>query len=489
MSWRIVNGIHTTIYDFKDSKTLSIGFHEDCEIKIQTLKTRSIHSQVILDDGFLFHVFNNQTNVYFLNSELKIENSFVTLEWISEYNFERKYLPIDDNEIQTIFSSDDFLNLLSHVQKSFFEFHKFNFEMRKISISEIVNHASKILLKTIFLNCSIFEESTRKKFKQILWCLWAQIFEYGVLTPAILNSEISEIMVNGYNNVYFEKFGKIIPASIQFKNENNLLSLIERICSTIGRRIDESMPYCDARLKEGHRVHAIIPPLSLVGPCLTIRKFPNFSFDLKKLIKQRSLTQTSAEILKEAIRNKKNIVISGGTGSGKTTLLNCLSAFIPKDERILTIEDSAELQLQQPHIIRLECRNENIENLGKVTIRDLLKNALRMRPDRIIVGECRGAEAIDMLQAMNTGHDGSMTTVHANSPQDALRRLETLVLFSELDLPSRVIREQLSSAIHFIVQQSRLSCGKRAVTQIEKVIGFDEKNASIKTERIYSYEI
>lgn len=481
MSWSYYRRTDEIVQIFQNSQLISIGSHHDCEIVVKN--ANAIHAQIIFDDCFLFFISHTDTKVYFLEANLRIEKEEITIKYNENFNFQDKSFWIQNDH--NIFLSDEFLKLLSFVQNTFFDFHTLNVEMKKISISDVISHGSKILVTEIFHKDFAFDLQKRMKFKKILWCLWAQIFEYSILTPAILDPDISEIMVNGYQHIYFEKFGKIVQSNIQFLTENNLLSLIERICASIGRRIDESMPYCDARLKEGHRVHAIISPLSLNGPCLTIRKFPNFSYTIEKLIAQDSLTFQAAEFLKSAILDKKNIIISGGTGSGKTTLLNCLSVFIPATERILTIEDSAELQLQQPHVVRLECRNENIENQGKITIRDLVKNSLRMRPDRIIVGECRGAEALDMLQAMNTGHDGSITTLHANSPQDALRRLETLVLFSEIDLPSRAIREQMASAIHIIVQQSRLSCGKRCVTKIEKIIGFDDKASTIKTDIVY----
>lgn len=481
MLWSYCNESGAKLHEFNDAKVILIGSHQDCDILLKDL--RAIDSQIIFDDYLMFYMHGNFIETYFLNGTLNVGKSKISFTYSPEFSFQEKFSDME-NEYE-LFSSKEFLSLLTCVQKTFFDFHQLNFEMKKISISDMIHHGAKILIKEVFEDDFVFDAKQRLKFKKLLWCLWAQIFEYGVLTPAILDRNISEIMVNGHEKVYFEKSGKIVASNVFFLNENGLLSLIERICASVGRRIDESMPYCDARLKEGHRVHALIPPLSLVGPCLTIRKFPNFSYDIEKLIIQNSIGYEAAEILKSAVLNKKNIIISGGTGSGKTTLLNCLSVFIPSEERILTIEDSAELQLQQPHVVRLECRNENIEHQGKVTVRDLVKNALRMRPDRIIVGECRGAEALDMLQAMNTGHDGSMTTLHANSPQDALRRLETLILFAEIDLPSRAIREQLASAIHLIIQQSRLPCGQRCVTKIDQVIGLDENTSMIKTETLY----
>jgi pilus assembly protein CpaF len=280
-------------------------------------------------------------------------------------------------------------------------------------------------------------------------------------------------MVNGYNNIYIEKGGKIIKSDKKFSDDEAVLKTIERIVTPLGRRIDESMPYVDARLPDGSRVNAIIPPLAIDGPTITIRKFSKKKLSADDLINFGSITKEAVEFLKEAVVKRKNILISGGTGSGKTTLLNILSSFIPSDERIITIEDSAELKLLQEHIVRLEARPANIEGKGEITIRDLVKNALRMRPDRIVVGECRGGETLDMLQAMNTGHEGSMTTVHANSPRDAISRLEVMVLMAGTDLPLKAIREQIKSAIDIIVQQARLKDGSRKVTYVSEITGMD----------------
>ncbi|HRU01001.1 MAG TPA: ATPase, T2SS/T4P/T4SS family, partial [Victivallales bacterium] len=291
----------------------------------------------------------------------------------------------------------------------------------------------------------------------------------GPLEDLIDVPEITEIMVNGPNNVYIEKDGVIYRTDTAFADDNQVLAAIERIVSPLGRRIDESSPMVDARLKDGSRVNAIIPPLSLVGPSITIRKFSKTPFQVHDLIRFGSLTNDMARFLDACVQIRKNIIISGGTGSGKTTLLNVLSSFLPPRERIITIEDAAELQLKQEHVVRLEARPPNIEGKGEITIRDLVRNSLRMRPDRIVVGECRGGEALDMLQAMNTGHDGSLTTIHANSPRDALARLETLVLMAGFDLPLRAIREQIASAITIIVQVDRMKDGSRKITQISEI--------------------
>ena len=295
----------------------------------------------------------------------------------------------------------------------------------------------------------------------------------GPLEDLLEDESITEIMVNGPGQIYIERAGVLILTNATFINDASVNTIIERIVSPIGRRIDESQPYVDARLPDGSRVNAIIHPLSLIGPCLTIRKFSKDPFKVQDLIDFGTLTPAVADFMRVCVRLRKNIIVSGGTGSGKTTLLNVLSSYLPDNERILTIEDAAELRLTQKHIIRLEARPANIEGRGAVTIRDLVRNALRMRPDRIVVGECRGAEALDMLQAMNTGHEGSLTTIHANTPRDALARLETMVLMSGMELPIRAIREQVGSAVHIICQISRFSDGSRKVSKVTEVSGLE----------------
>ncbi len=298
-------------------------------------------------------------------------------------------------------------------------------------------------------------------------------FGLGPLERLIQNDEITEVMVNGPSQVFIEKKGLLEPSDARFLDDQQLRTVIERILAPIGRRIDESQPYVDGRLADGSRINAVIPPLSLSGPVLTIRKFSKKKLTVEDLIKFGSLTREAADFLGACVRARKNIVVSGGTGSGKTTLLNVLSNFIPENERIVTIEDSAELKLSQDHVVRLEARPANLEGKGQVSIRDLVINSLRMRPDRIVVGEVRGAEALDMLQAMNTGHDGSLTTGHANTPRDILSRLETMCLFAGLDLPLKAIREQIARAVHLVVQQSRLPGGKRTITHITALQGME----------------
>jgi len=303
----------------------------------------------------------------------------------------------------------------------------------------------------------------------------------GPLEPFLADPEVTEVMVNGPDNVYYEKAGKLHLSENQFLDEHQLLGIIERIVAPIGRRVDESQPMVDARLKDGSRVNVIIPPLSLKGPCVTIRKFSKTPYTVRDLVNQfGSFTQPMADFFRVCVQIRKNVVISGGTGSGKTTLLNVLSGYLPPSERIVTIEDAAELRLHQHHVVSLESRPANIEGRGAIMIRDLVRNALRMRPDRIVVGECRGGEALDMLQAMNTGHDGSLTTVHANAPRDALARMETMVLMAGMELPVRAIREQIASAIHLIVQQDRFSDGTRKVTSVTEIVGMQGEVISMQ---------
>ena len=301
-----------------------------------------------------------------------------------------------------------------------------------------------------------------------------ELFAYGPITPFLSDPVVTEIMVNGKNSIYVEKEGKLVPTGIAFLSDETLRATIDRMVSRVNRRLDESSPYVDARLPDGSRINAIIPPVCLSGPCLTIRKFRKEPFSLEELIGLRTLSQEAADYLREAVTRRMNIIVSGGTGSGKTTLLNALSQFIPDEERIVTIEDAAEIKLMKPHVIILEARPPNIEGTGSISIRDLVRNSLRMRPDRIIVGECRGGEALDMLQAMNTGHDGSITTGHANTPRDMLRRLETMVLLSGVEIPVKAIREQIASAIDILVHVCRMGDGRRAVTSITEVTGMSE---------------
>lgn len=314
----------------------------------------------------------------------------------------------------------------------------------------------------------------------------AEILGLGPLQPLLEDDTITEVMVNGAKNIYIERKGKLHRVPVTFENNDHVLRIIDRIVAPLGRRIDESSPYVDARLQDGSRVNAVIPPISLVGPVLTIRKFSKNPITVEQLVQFGSVTMEALQFLKACVEARLNIIIAGGTGSGKTTFLNVMSGFIPDDERIITIENAAELQLRQEHVVTLESRPPNIEGRGEITIRDLVINSLRMRPERIIVGECRGGETLDMLQAMNTGHDGSMTTAHANSPRDTLSRIETMCLMAGMDLPVRAIREQVASAIDLIIQQERMRDGTRKVVSITEVSGME--GDIITMTDIFSFE-
>ena len=309
----------------------------------------------------------------------------------------------------------------------------------------------------------------------------------GPLEPFARDPDVTEIMVNSWDSIYVERAGKIYWTGAKFHDDAQLRQIIDKIVARVGRRVDETSPYVDARLPDGSRVNAVIPPLSIDGACLTIRKFSADPYGADDLISFGTLTRQTVDLLDACVRGRLNILVSGGTGAGKTTTLNVLSSLLPDDERILTIEDSAELRLQQPHVVRLEYRPPNIEGRGEITIRDLVRNALRMRPDRIVVGEVRGGEALDMLQAMNTGHDGSLTTVHANSPRDVLSRLETMVLMAGVDIPMRAIREQISSAINLIVHQSRLKDGTRRLTHVTEIVGMEGDVITLQDIFVFDY--
>ena len=308
----------------------------------------------------------------------------------------------------------------------------------------------------------------------------------GPMEGLLADESVTEIMVNAFNDIYIERNGRLVKSDVNYSSHKAVLSTIERIVSPLGRRIDESSPMVDARLKDGSRVNAIIPPLALKGPCITIRKFSKKKLQASDLVGFNAVSANMMKFLEICVVQKRNIVISGGTGSGKTTLLNVLSNFIPHGERVITIEDAAELQLAQPHLVSLEARPPNMEGRGAIPIRDLVKNCLRMRPDRIVVGECRGGEALDMLQAMNTGHEGSLTTGHANTPRDMLSRLEVMVMMSGMDLPIQVIREQISSAVNLVVQQSRFSDGSRRITYINEITGME--TGIIQMQEIYRFK-
>lgn len=381
--------------------------------------------------------------------------------------------------------SSDFLSLKEQLQALLVEkvnstptWANYNDEQQKELIKQFVETQLLTKFKTIPLN--------KGEKDRLIQEIVQETKGYGPLDPLLEDPSISDILVNGARSVFVEKNGKLYKTNVTFKDNQHLRNIIERIVSKVGRRIDEKSPMVDARLADGSRVNAIIPPLAIDGPSLSIRKFKQDAGTLDGLLKWGSLSKEMAETLSMAVKARLNIVISGGTGAGKTTLLNSLSELIPNDERIITIEDSAELALQQEHIVRLETRPANIEGSGEISSRDLVINALRMRPDRIIIGECRGAETLDMLQAMNTGHDGSLTTLHANSPRDALSRLETMSMYSGIELPEKNIKSQISSAIDLVVQVSRLQDGSRKISSIAELTGMEGNVISM--QEIFVFE-
>jgi pilus assembly protein CpaF len=383
----------------------------------------------------------------------------------------RKYIPDEYFEFKSIIH-DRLLNLLDLSLIDRLDRETLNAQIRQV--------VDKILREESFslpLNLSERE----KFFTEII----DEVLGLGPLEPFLKDHSVSDILVNTYKRIYVERYGKLEPTDARFKDDAHLMRIIDKIVSTVGRRIDESTPMVDARLPDGSRVNAIIPPLALDGPSLSIRRFAVNPLELEDLIECQTLTPEIAELLKGIVRSRLNVIISGGTGSGKTTLLNVLSRFIPENERIITIEDAAELQLKQEHIVRLETRPSNIEGKGQIVQRDLVRNSLRMRPDRIIVGEVRGKEAFDMLQAMNTGHDGSLTTVHANSARDALIRLETMVAMANLEIPSEFIRKYICSAINVLVQVARLADGRRKLISLQEITGMEGN--IITMQEIFSF--
>jgi len=363
-------------------------------------------------------------------------------------------------------------------------------ETERIKISDDPTQNQEVRKKVDSIINSLLQKETqypltREQRSRFISELIDEILGLGPLEELMRDSSVTEIMVNSPDKVYIEKSGKLIKTKYRFRDEEQIIQVIKRIVAPLGRRIDESVPLVDARLKDGSRVNAIIPPLAVSGPTLTIRRFSSKPFTDKDLISKGSISAEMVEFIKLCVLLRKDIIIAGGTGTGKTTFLNMCSSYIPEDERIITVEDTAELKLQQDHWVRLESRPPNIEGKGEVTIRDLVKNCLRMRPDRIVVGEVRGAEALDMLQAMNTGHEGSLATIHANSPRDALTRLEAMCLMAGADLPIWALREMISSAVHMIVQLTRFSDGTRKVTSITEITGRDENK--ILTHEIFKY--
>ena len=366
-------------------------------------------------------------------------------------------------------SSSDFESLKSHIHGKLVE------KLDLTRLNELEGDSLRREIRVVVEHLCDTENPllNRSERERLVEEVLDEAFGFGPLELLLKEEGVADIMINGPKNVFLEKNGRIIKSDVTFRDNDHLLQILDRIVSRVGRRIDETSPMVDARLPDGSRLNAIIPPLALDGPSITIRRFGSNPLTLEDLLKFGAFTPEMVMFLEGAMKARLNIIISGGTGSGKTTLLNTLSSFISNENRIITIEDAAELQLQQEHVLRLETRPPNIEGKGRVSATDLLKNALRMRPDRIIIGECRGGEALDMLQAMNTGHDGSMTTVHANNPRDAISRIETLVNMSGCDMPLTAVRKQISAAVHLIIQASRLQGGPRKVTYITEIVGME----------------
>lgn len=379
---------------------------------------------------------------------------------------------------------DEYADLKSKIHNQFIEV----VNQQDINLFNVKEEQEEQLLKTMESIVEVRAASlTRTERSRLLKETYDDVMGLGPLETLLNDTEITEIMVNGPYSIYVERKGKLEMTSVKFRDNAHVLNIINRIVSSVGRRIDESSPMVDARLKDGSRFNAIIPPLSLTGPTMTIRKFSKKPFTANDLVKFNSISPKMVSFLEACVKGKLNIIVSGGTGSGKTTLLNVLSSCIPNNERIVTIEDAAELQLMQDHVVTLESRPPNLEGAGQITIRDLVRNSLRMRPDRIIVGEVRSGETLDMLQAMNTGHDGSLTTAHANSPRELMSRLETMVLMSGMELPVRAIREQIHSALDIVVHQSRLRDGSRKVVNITEVVGME--GDTITLQDIYTYHM
>ena len=475
--------------------TYLIGSGEECHIRLQRPDISRRHAQLIINDRSIVIMDMGSSNGTMLNdgSMLYPHQPCQLDKAVNVVRISKAELVLSARQEQRQKNLSDDFSSVSKGEIPLLEISGVPARFRPI-VQEIKKQAHKELLARLNLKKMVLSGVSGQELqrqaaamaKEILGQLTIQLppglsveviekelvaeaIGLGPLESMIALDDISEIMVNGPNQIFVEKKGVLYKTDTFFADDNQVLSAIERIVAPLGRRIDESSPMVDARLPDGSRVNAIIPPLSLVGPSITIRKFSKKPLEAKDLINFGSVSPDMVRFLATCVAVRKNILISGGTGSGKTTLLNVLSNFLPNRERIVTIEDAAELQLRQEHLVRLESRPPNIEGKGAITIRDLVRNSLRMRPDRIVVGECRGGEALDMLQAMNTGHDGSLTTIHANSPRDALARLETLVLMAGFDLPLRAIREQIASAIHLVVQISRERDGSRKVTNISEI--------------------
>lgn len=509
----IESGGKSRMVEIPENSVLSLGRLENSDIVLNDMAVSRRHATIFSNGGECFIEDNASTAGTWINGEKilgrrKISNSdkikigsfeitvsmpergqpvagrIIPLPENAPQNSSSR-MPLYDVQTSTEMYSDIMLELARTVQSRVLEIlnmsgtsaNKISAEAMKPKVEDALEQILREIRHRIPSGIQI------EKFRAVLM---DDLIGFGPLSPLLRDPDISEIMINGPDNIFIESKGIQYRTAVRFNGESHLQSIIQRIVEPLGRHIDAASPMVDARLDDGSRVNAVIPPLSLDGSLVTIRKFASKKLTDDDLIKFGSLNRPMALFLKEAVRSRQNILVSGGTGSGKTTLLNILSQFIPEKERVITVEDSAELKLSHENLCRLEARPANIEGQGRVTIRDLVINTLRMRPDRIIVGECRGAEALDMLQAMNTGHDGSMTTCHANNPRDALSRLENMVMMAGFELPSSAIREQIASAINLIVQQTRMPDGSRKIVKITEVCG--RENNTILLQDIFSYE-
>lgn len=475
-------------YQLADNATYRCGKGVDADIHIQDEMVSRHHANILTEKGSVYIEDADSTNGILFNGDplqrggrrmvsngdiLMLGESVLRLSGLRQKAASARTKQQNGRSFEDEFFNQedfDYIGKIHEQTLSYLDLHKRSI-LHKLTTEELRDEAEQAVRQV--LSQQKEKPSDTLDEEQLVESVVAEAVGLGPLEPLLDDESITEIMVNGYDKIYIERAGKLKSIAMRFNNNASLMSIIERIVTPLGRRIDEGSPMVDARLKDGSRVNAIIPPLALGGPTLTIRKFAKYRFDMNDLLSRTTLSENMAKFLEVAVENRLNVVVSGGTGSGKTTTLNVLSNFIPTTERIVTIEDAAELQLNQDHVISLESRPKNVEGKGEVTIRDLVKNSLRMRPDRIVVGECRGGEALDMLQAMNTGHDGSLTTGHANSPRDLLSRLEVMVLMSGVDLPVRAIREQIASAVDIILQQTRFSDGSRRITSIFAVDGME----------------
>jgi pilus assembly protein CpaF len=461
---------------------LSIGRSTECDVILRSKDVSSRHAQIVIREKVCWLQDLGSSNGTFFKKKKIVQQSLSTGDEFAIANYRFILADSPEDYAEKAEATMEEVRRMLHAQL-IGELNLKRMTLAQMQDNSLRRRADDVLEKLIRTHeKAIPDQYNRDELKK---AVLNAALGLGPLEDLISDPEVTEIMVNRPDRIYVERKGKLVKSAQTFLSKHEVLTAIERIVGPIGRRIDESSPTVDARLHDGSRVHAIIPPLALDSPTITIRKFPKKRIWADDLVGFGSMTQPMSEFLRVAVIAAKNMVISGGTGSGKTTLLNVMGAFIPDGERIITIEDAAELRLPQDHVVRLETRPANIEEKGEVTIRDLVRNALRMRPNRVVVGECRGGEALDMLQAMNTGHDGSLTTVHANSPPDAVRRLENLVLYAGTDLPLRAIRELIFSAVHIIVQISRFSDGTRKLTSIAEVASMHD--GDIRLQEIFNY--